>query len=345
MNVLMIGAGMVAQTHILALRDNQAGARLMGILGRDAARVASFCADASKTLGYEVAPFTDVQAALDATPDMALLITPPDARTGFAQTLGQANLPTLMEKPVERSLQGAQEVVDIYAQAGVPLGLCFQHRTRMAAQELKQKLHDGALGDLVHVEMRVPWWRDQSYYDAPGRGSYARDGGGVMINQAIHTLDLALWLAGPVAQVQAMMRTSPLHRMEAEDIAAALLTFQSGASGVLTATTTAYPGGAESVSLTTTQAHCHLQGDSLRIDWLSGDVDVIAPDGGGDTGGGADPMAFTHAWHQAILEDFVAAVSERRTPLAPPDEALHVHAVIDAMEQAARAGHAVEVAA
>ncbi|WP_299744992.1 Gfo/Idh/MocA family oxidoreductase [uncultured Tateyamaria sp.] len=343
MNVLMIGAGMVAQTHILALRDNHAGARLTGVLGRNEARTVTFCTEASQLLGYRVAPYTDVQAALAAKPDMAIVITPPDARLEYAHALVQACVPTLMEKPVERTLAAASEVIDLYAQAGVPLGMCFQHRTRAAAQTLKQRIEAGELGDIVHVDMRVPWWRDQSYYDAPGRGTYARDGGGVMINQAIHTLDLALWLAGPVAKLQAMMRTSPLHRMEAEDIAAALLTFRSGASGVLNATTTAYPGGAESITLTTKKAHAHLEGDSLRIDWLSGQTETIAPDGDADTGGGADPMAFTHAWHQALLEDFVASVAEKRAPLVPPAEALHVHAVIDAMERTARTSTMIEV--
>lgn len=343
MNVLMIGAGMVAQTHVLALRDNHAGARLMGVLGRDEARIGAFCAEAPQLLGYEVAPYTDTQTALAAKPDMAIIITPPDTRLEYAGALAQADVPTLMEKPVERTLAAARAVIDCYAQADVPLGFCFQHRTREAARVLKQRIDAGELGDIVHVDMRVPWWRDQSYYDAPGRGTYARDGGGVMINQAIHTLDLALWLAGPIAKLQAMMRTSPLHRMEAEDIAAALLTFRSGASGSLNATTTAYPGGAESITLTTTKAHAHLEGDSLRINWLSGQTETIAPDGGADTGGGADPMAFTHAWHQAMIEDFIAAIADKRAPLAPPAQALHVHAVIDAMERAARTSTMIEV--
>ena len=343
MNVLMIGAGMVAQTHILAIRDNQAGARLLSVLGRDPARVQQFCVQAAATLGYEVPPYTSLEAALAQQPDIALVITPPDARLDYARALGAAGVPTLMEKPVERGLSAAQNIVEMYAKADVPLGLCFQHRTRSATQTLKQKLDTGALGDIVHVEIRVPWWRDQGYYDAPGRGTYARDGGGVMINQAIHTLDLALWLAGPVSHLQAMMRTSPLHQMEAEDIAAALLRFASGATGVLSATTTAYPGTAESITLTTTRAQVHLEGDTLKIDWLSGKSDHTAPDGGAATGGGADPMAFTHAWHQSVLEDFVEAVSEGRAPLAPAKDALHVHAVIDAMERAARSGEIVEV--
>lgn len=248
-----------------------------------------------------------------------------------------------MEKPVERRLSAARELVDLYSHAQVPLGICFQHRTRAAAQTLKQRIDAGLLGEVVHVDIRVPWWRDQSYYDAPGRGTYARDGGGVMINQAIHTLDLALWLAGPVEKLQAMMRTSPLHVMETEDIAAGLLSFHSGASGSLFATTAAYPGGAESITLTTTKARAHLEGNSLCIDWLSGQTDMLAPDGGSDTGGGADPMAFTHAWHQALIEDFVVSVNEKRAPLVPATEALHVHAVIDTMEKAARTSTIMEV--
>ena len=345
MRVLLIGMGMVARTHVLALRDNGAGARLDAVLGRDPARAKAFCDDASTVLGYDVTPVTDLGDALARKPDMALLITPPDARADYANALAAAGVPTLMEKPVERGLEGAHAVVAAFGSHGVPLGMCFQHRTRAAAQTLKQRLVSGSLGDVVHVEARVPWWRDQAYYDAPGRGTYVRDGGGVMINQAIHTLDLALWLAGPVARVQALMRTSPLHRMEAEDIAAAILQFRSGASGVLTATTAAYPGGAESISITTTLGQALLQGDHLQIDLIEGEGETIAPGAGTGTGGGADPMAFTHAWHQSVLEDFVTAIAQDRPPLAPPDEALHVHAVIDAMERAAQSGQIVEVPA
>lgn len=344
MNVLMIGAGMVAQTHVLALRDNKAGARLVGVLGRDATRTDSFCTDASSTVGHPVAAFSDMEQALAIKPDMAILITPPNARAPFAEGLARHGIPTLMEKPIERTLQAARAIVDAYSTAQVPLGLCFQHRTRQAAQSLKARIVAGDLGDILHVDIRVPWWRDQAYYDAPGRGTYARDGGGVMINQAIHTLDLALWLAGPVARVQAQMSTTSLHVMEAEDTASGLLTFCSGATGVLSATTAAYPGGTESIALTTARAQVLLQGDSLRIDWHNGRTEAIAPDADAGTGGGADPMAFSHAWHQALIEDFVQSLHAGASPIAPPDEALHVHAVIDAMERAARSETAIKVA-
>ena len=343
MKVVLIGMGMVAQTHVLALRDNAAGARLSAVLGRDPGRTAAFCDHAGDLLGYAVDPLTDLSRAWDAQPDMAILITPPNARADYAAKLAQARIPTLMEKPLERTLPAAQAIADTYAQAEVLLGICFQHRTRDASRALKSKVDAGDLGDILHVDIRVPWWRNQTYYDAPGRGTYARDGGGVMINQAIHTLDLALWLAGPVTQVQAHMQTSPLHRLEAEDIASALFRFRAGASGVLSASTAAYPGSAESIALTTTRAQVLLQGDALAIDWHDGKQDCIAPGTSAGTGGGADPMAFSHGWHQSVIEDFVRAIRTGAPPLAPANDAVHVHAVIHAMEQAARSGTLTDV--
>ncbi|WP_420013063.1 Gfo/Idh/MocA family protein [Tateyamaria sp.] len=343
MNVLMIGMGMVARTHVMALRDNTSGLRLGAVLGRDAARTDAFCDEAGLMLGYDVAAHVSLDDALVARPDLALVLTPPNARLEYARSLATAGIPTLFEKPLERTMDGARTVLTCFETAGVPMALCFQHRTRAAAQALKAQLDSGALGEVVHVEMRVPWWRDQSYYDVPGRGTFARDGGGVMINQAIHTLDLGLWLVGSVVQVQALMRTSPLHRMEAEDIAVGLLEFACGASGVLSASTAAYPGGAESISITTTRAQVTLAGDDLTIAWMDGRVSTHTDGKGAATGGGADPMAFTHAWHQAVIEGFAQAVRAGTAPLATGHEALHVHAVIGAMERAARTGTKAEV--
>ena len=199
----------------------------------------------------------------------------------------------------------------------------------------------GDLGHVATVDIRVPWWRDQSYYDVPGRGSYARDGGGVMISQAIHTLDLALWLLGPVAEVQAMMHTTALHRLEAEDWAGALLRFESGAVGTLTATTAAYPGEAEQITVQGTRAGAHLASGILTLTPFDGPPKVHGAQA--TTGGGADPMAFTHAWHQSVIEDFARSLQTGNAPLCPAREALAAHAVIAAMERAGRSGHTEKV--
>jgi predicted dehydrogenase len=132
----------------------------------------------------------------------------------------------------------------------------------MAAAELGRGRCLGALG---YAEIAVPWWREQSYYDEPGRGTYARDGGGVLISQAIHTIDLALSLTGPVAEVQAMTATTRFHAMEAEDVAVAGLRFANGAVGSLTASTASFPGGAEWIRLHFERASASGGGRSHRV--------------------------------------------------------------------------------
>lgn len=336
MKVALIGLGMVAETHLAALRD-AAGLTLAGVMGRDPERAQAFAAKATSVLGHSVSVYGDA-SDIAADPDIGfvLVATAPDARMALVEALTAARKPILMEKPIERDLKAATRIVDLCEKARVPLGVVLQHRARAASQALKRLLCEGALGEIATVDIRVPWWRAQSYYDAPGRGSYARDGGGVMITQAIHTLDLALWLLGPVADVQAMMRKTPLHQLESEDWAGALFSMASGAAGCLMATTAAFPGAAESITLQGTKAAAHLANGVLTVTPMEGPEQTFGATA--DTGGGADPMAFTHAWHQAVIEDFATAIASGADPLASGRSALRVHAVIDAMERANKSG-------
>lgn len=336
MNIALIGLGMVADTHVAAIKDTAHPLTLCGVLGRDPARTATFAAKHSLPAYDSVE-----QLAQDDTVDFVILATPPDARTRLVQTLAAAGKPVLMEKPVERDLGAATHIVEIFEAANLPLGIVFQHRAREASVALRQVLDAGVLGTLATVELRVPWWRDQAYYDAPGRGTYQRDGGGVMISQAIHTLDLALWLLGPITAVQAMMRTTPLHQLEAEDWAGALLEWQNGAVGTLMATTAAAPGDAETITIHGTKASAHLGSGVLTLTHQNGTVETTGASA--STGGGADPMAFTHAWHQSVIEDFAVALTHGRPPMAPARDALRTHMVIDAMQRASKSGTRTEV--
>ena len=133
----------------------------------------------------------------------------------------RAGKQVLMEKPVERSVAAAERIVATCQTAGVKLGVIFQHRFRPASRQLAGLMADGALGALQAVHLSVPWWRPQAYYDEPGRGSFAQDGGGVLLTQAIHSLDLMLSLAGPVEAVSAIATTTGMHRMETEDFVGA----------------------------------------------------------------------------------------------------------------------------
>ena len=336
MNVALIGLGMVASTHIAAIKDASPPITLSGVLGRNATRTAAF-AKRHGTRAYQSLE----QIANDPDIDFVIIATPPDARLHIVQTLAAAGKPMLMEKPIERDLAAATHLVELCARAQVALGIVFQHRARAASIALKDAITAGVLGDIATVDLRVPWWRDQSYYNAQGRGTYARDGGGVMISQAIHTLDLALWLLGPIVSVQAMMRTTSLHQLESEDWAGALFEMQNGAIGTLVATTAAFPGGAETIALQGTKASAHLGSGVLTITHMDGTTQTVGT--GAATGGGADPMAFTHAWHQTVIEDFANALTHARAPMVPAIEVLRTHAVIDAMQIASKSGRREKV--
>ena len=335
----LAGPGMVADTHLAAIDALADRARLRAILSRDAARGGAWLAARDREAGVH-ADADD----LAADPDVAVVVicTPPNARAPLIDACIRHRKPVLMEKPVARDLAEAIDLVARCEAADLPLGIVLQHRMRPAAQRLRGLLDDGAIGRVATVDVAVPWWRPQSYYDVPGRGTYARDGGGVLMNQAIHTLDLALHLAGPVTRCQAMLRRSDLHRMEAEDLAVLGLDFASGAVGAVVATTAAFPGGAERIALHGSRGSAVLSGDALRVDWHDGRVDgADAPTRG--TGGGADPMAFTSDWHRAILADFLDALAQGRPPAVTGRAALDVHRLIDAATRSSAEGRAIRV--
>jgi predicted dehydrogenase len=200
-------------------------------------------------------------------------------------------------------------------------------------------LDEGGLGTLAAVQLIVPWWRPQSYYDVPGRGTLTRDGGGVLLTQAIHTLDLMLSLTGPVAEVAAIAGTSAMHRMETEDFVGAGLRFANGALGGLIATTAAVPGGPERLVLTGTHGTATLESGTVTIDWLDGRRESHGEPNA--TGGGADPMAFPHDWHRAVIADFLDALDQGRAPRISGREALAVHRLVDALLLSAAEGRRV----
>ncbi len=340
---VLIGAGMVAKTHVAAIAAGTS-VHLKAICARGLDRAQALAEEATQLAGYPVTAISDLNAvATDPEVDFAIVLTPPDVRADLIRRLAGSGKHILLEKPMGRNADEARAVIAICRDAGVTLGVVFQHRMRAASRAATRRIASGELGPLGLVEIAVPWWRAQSYYDEPGRGTYARDGGGVLISQAIHTIDLALSLAGPVTSVRAFAATSRFHDMEAEDFVAAGLTFATGAVGSMVASTASFPGRAESIMLHFDRASLHLASGQLVTRWRDGREDVEGVAGG--TGGGADPMAFTHEWHQGIIEDFAAALAEGRDPLVTGEAALPAHDLIDATIRSARSGQIEEIAA
>jgi predicted dehydrogenase len=333
MKVALIGVGMVGGTYVKALADLSDRIAFAGLCARRPESAEAF----RVKHGLDAHVYASVdEIAADPDIDFAILVTPPDARIEPVRTLARAGKPILMEKPVARSLPEAEEVVAICEAAEIPLGITFQFRCRPAVRDLRRVIEEGGLGTLRAVELNVPWWRPQSYYDEPGRGTYARDGGGVLITQAIHALDLMLSFTGPVADVMALTATTGMHRMESEDFVAGGLRFENGVVGALFATTANAPGRPESLTLNFDNATAYLAATSLKVDWLDGRSETIGTVT--ESGSGADPMAFKSDWHRDIIADFADALQGGRPPLVTGREALNVHRLIAALEESGRTG-------
>lgn len=335
MRAALIGLGMVSGTYADAFR-NSPGLRLAAVSAKGAASVQTFL---EKHPDLDAKGATVEAIAADPTIDFVILTTPPNARLDIVGAMVGAKKPILMEKPIERTLAAATELVRQCEKADVPLGIMLQHRARPVVADLRQVLP--SLGALVAVEVNVPWWRPQAYYDQPGRGSYARDGGGVLISQAIHTLDLMLSLTGPVAEVTAFVVTTAHHRMEAEDFVTAGLRFRNGAVGQLFATTASFPGRGETITLHCQKGSARLEAGTLTVDRLDGTTQTLGQ--AAASGAGADPMAFTSDWHRFVIEDFAQAIRDRIPPLVPGRTALEVHALIAALEQSGQTGRRIRL--
>ncbi|MEP2980408.1 MAG: Gfo/Idh/MocA family oxidoreductase [Lentilitoribacter sp.] len=342
--VAVIGAGMVAGTHLAAIADAHQELRLTGVLARRKGSAQSLLSKLDLPQLKNAIVYQNLEDVLsDGDVSFAILLTPPNARIDIVSSLAKARIPILMEKPIARNLEEAQQIVDICETANVPLGIVFQHRFRKASIAARDLVASGKLGQLYLAEINIPWWRPQSYYDEPGRGTYDRDGGGVLINQAIHTLDLALSLTGPVTSVQALSATTKTHEMESEDFAVAGLHFENGAVGSMVASTASYPGTAETITLHYDKASIKLNSGQLRICWRDQDEEILGE--AARTGGGADPMAFTHDWHRSAIDDFSKAVALGQPSAVCGRHALQVHKLIDAIERSAESGAKIDMEA
>ena len=298
----LIGVGPGAVPHLLSLHDlrNQIDLRVVVTRRPQAADLGPFSG--------ELAAVSDLELLLgDPLIEAVIIATPPATHLELAQTCFERGKHVLLEKPLDISLGRARAIVVQAERNRRLLGLVLQHRFRPASQALAALIEQADLGHIQAASVQVPWWRPQSYYDQPGRGTRERDGGGVLITQAIHSLDLFRSLVGVRRVVAAQVSRTRLHAMETEDHAQALLELGNGASGFVMASTAHYPGRPERIEVIGSQALAVLEGGSLRVDYLDGRPRLeIEAEGG--TGSGANIMDFPHDAHRVLIEDFLAAI-------------------------------------
>lgn len=343
LKVGMIGCGMVSSVYLQAFSALSQQLELVGVLASSTDSAHQFICKAQSEYpdiwSSAPQPCQNADALMALNPDFVIITTPPNAREAFIDACIAHHVPVLMEKPVERSSAAATRLVERCEQAGLPLAVMFQHRVRPSAQMLQQHLARAEAGRLYAVEISVPWWREQSYYDVQGRGSYARDGGGVMISQAIHTLDLVLQFTSDIDTVTAVRAQTGFHQLEAEDFVSASIGFSCGAIGHMMASTACYPGRSEEFWLHF--EHCSYKVQSAQIEIFTR---ASHPDGQGHeicgdiaaTGAGADPMGFTSDWHQLVIENFITHLADASPLIATGRSALHVHHFIDKIEKASQ---------
>jgi UDP-N-acetyl-2-amino-2-deoxyglucuronate dehydrogenase len=321
--VALIGLGMAVTPHAKSLLDLKA--EVAYAYSPSAARRAQFA---------QRFPFPQCDRLETILEDRSVqavaVLTPPNTHLEIIERCAAAGKHVLLEKPLEVSTARAERLV--HSMKSNQLGVVLQNRHKPATKRLVQLLAAGELGRLVAASAYIELWRPQSYYDQPGRGTKARDGGGVLLTQGIHTLDVLIALAGEPVEVKGFVTTTPVHRMETEDLVCAALKWKSGALGVVYATTSQYPGTPERIEIVAERGTATLAGTLAEIRWHDGRIERAGEEGTAG-GAGADPMAFPHDYHRAVWSDFLDAIERRRAPLVSGVEALKVHRLIDKILQ------------
>jgi len=334
----LIGAGNISQTHADAAAQIE-GARVVAVCGRTREHADRLAARAG------AAAYDDLERFLAYRPmDMVVIGSPSGLHAEQGIAAARHGLHVLTEKPIDTSTSRADRLIAEAARAGVTLGVIFQDRMKPDIARLKALIDAGRLGMPILASASVRWHRPLEYYKGSAwRGTQALDGGGALMNQGVHTVDLLLWLFGPVRRVFGKV-TTRLHAIEVEDTAVATLEFESGAIGTIEAATSAYPGYARRIELTGSEGTVRLEGDRLAaIDLrspLSGDVvsEVSAV-----SVAASSPVVSDISAHRAVFEDFIAAIARGVPPMCDGAQGRASVAVIEAIYRSSSTEQPVDV--
>jgi UDP-N-acetyl-2-amino-2-deoxyglucuronate dehydrogenase len=337
MHVGLIGGGSISETHARAAREIP-GLEISAVFGTNRERAARLAAE------FGAVPFDDFANFLAHRPmDFVAIGSPSGLHAEQGIAAAERGLHVLTEKPLDINTVQSDALIAVTGDAGVKLGVFFQDRFKTDLVQVKKWMEAGSLGKLILADARVKWFRPEGYYgDSRWRGTLRLDGGGALINQAIHTVDLLLWMCGEVSAVEAVRRTS-LHKIEAEDTLAAILEFQNGAIGTLQATTSVYPGYPRRVELTGTEGTVIIEHDRLLA------ADLRHPPGdfrstGNDQNASASSASVSDVrGHRAVLEDFVRAIETNTSPRCSGVEGRRSVALVEAIYEACAARKRVEL--
>src|SRR5688572_18116941 len=222
--------------------------------------------------------------------------------------------------------------------AGILLGVVSQHRFDDACIFLSKAIKDGRLGKLLQCDCYVKWYRSAQYYSRPIKGSWQTEGGGALINQAIHQLDILRWFAGPVKELFGYWQLGALHKIESEDVVNAVVQYASGATGVIQASTAMWPGYPERTEFHGTKGTAVITGDKLTTWDVQNDSGEPAPVAKEVASGASDPMAISLEPFERQFRDFGDAIQKGRKPLIDGEEGYQALELVDAIYRSCRSG-------
>jgi len=333
------GTGMIAEFHAKALAEIP-GVKVVAAYNRTPAKAEEFCRKHGATA-------CTTPEALLAHPevDVVCLCTPSGDHLAPALACARAGKHVVVEKPLEVTLARCDELIAACAQAGVTLAGILPRRFGAGSRALKAAVEGGRFGQITLAGALIPWWRTQAYYDsAAWRGTFALDGGGALMNQGIHTIDLLLWFLGPAKRVSATAGLVAHAGIEVEDIAAGWIEFANGARATLAGSTACWSGTGfpAEIRIHGTTGSAVLRDDKLTAFEFAtpqdGDAAQLASAAEGAGAGANDPKAIGHAWHRANLEDAIAAIRAGRRPSVDGAEGRKAVELILALYASAQAG-------
>lgn len=340
----IVGCGMIANFHAKAIGDVR-GARLVACFDTIAAS-ADRLAAATGCRAYHRLE----EMLADPKVHVVTIGTPSGAHLEPAVAAARAGKHVIVEKPLEITLKRCDRIINACHDAGVKLGTIFPSRFHDSSQELKRAVDAGRFGTLTLGDAYVKWFRSQAYYDSGAwRGTWQLDGGGALMNQAIHSVDLLTWLMGPVVEIRSQTATLAHERIAVEDTAVATLRFASGALGVIEASTAAYPGYLKRIELHGSEGSAAMEEEDLvKWDFVRGDrrdktVLKLMTESKSTGGGASDPAAIGHHGHARQFRDFAVAIQKNRSPSVDGREGRRSVEIILGIYKAAETGRPVSL--
>jgi len=314
--VAIAGSGMVAGVHTSALKEIPE-VRLLGVWSRTPEKTGSFAAQ------HRIQGYQDYEELLkDPGVKVVILCLPSGYHADYGIRVAESGKHIIVEKPIDISLDKAQTLIECCRENRVKLSVIFQYRFTPAAQKIKKALDQGLLGRLILGDAYVKWYRSPQYYKSnEWRGRKAIDGGGALMMQAIHTIDLLQWFMGGVKSVNGMIKTS-VHSIEAEDLGIATVEYFSGAVGVIEGSTAIQPGFKERIEIHGEKGSIILEGGNIREWKVEGCVEADYVDEQKTSYGSTSSPAISHVNHKAQLQEILEALCTHREPLVNGEEGL-----------------------